>query len=1397
MQHHRLSHAAAITVGLWLAVPATLALAGDEDWLAHPYLEAPVEDLDAALDAFEERMPALTPKVEGTEEAQANDVAMLLNEWGHSFDEQGRQTLVNRRIYRVLTEGGVEDWDPMMVGWEPWYEARPELKVRVIHTDGEVHELDPEDVVVGGAPEPGARVYSDARELVAPLPALEVGDIVEQVVVIQEERPWFSAGRNLAAELNAYVPTATFRLWVEQPADAPFTWVLHGEAELEHLEEPRDGGRVRHSFTARDIRAWDEWVAALPADIWLYPAVEFSTAASWGEVAQGYHALVQAALDTPGTAEAVAPVVTAALAGDDAASLSQGELASRLLAELRTRVRYTGLNLGEAAILPGAPAETLERSYGDAKDQTTLLVALLEAVGIEAHLALVSTVDGFDPSPLMPGLDAFDHAIVVIAGDEPTWIDPIAHLVPAGSLPGRVQDRLALIIAPDTVEPAHTPLTPSDDNRLHHRVRIELPFVGAAEVTEEQWGSGPHGTALRVWGSYRKSREAEGEQATPEEDDGETWDQTDPDDLATPYRWTSSYDDAETGSVGEGVAWVPLYEGTIFDHLPWQAWHAPDEDADPREHDLYWPPFSVELRYDVTPPPGYEMVEEPEGREEHFGPVEYRRTISHEDGVLVVVSTLDWPSARITAEQFAEVQEGLVALAEGDAAAVTYKHAGLLAWEAGEIEGAVEAYRGLVQAWPDDPQPKIDLAEFLVATSLAPAGRAMMDQAVAQARGGDPDDLEHALNMAGWIYTHDDLGNYNGGGYDRDEAVQVWRDAHKTAPDSPTIALGLAVALRHDNHSELLEQDHPDRLEGLELLIAARDMEGADPSLADLVLRGFIEDERFEEALEAARAMPSSDTTRSTILLCLCLLEGAEAAMASADWQELDRDTRTTAVGMANLELIGMRRYAAAIAMLEAIPSSGAMALQAQQMMPLMRQLRPWREQPFDARDPAQVAHRFLVMSAAEDAELSELMALFQRGTDTAPVEAHREALWGGAMAGMTEMGISGMSFGFLPDMLAVLSQAQVVEREGKDAHVVVKMMAPTPSGPADLDFLLVRKGRQWKIVSGDTLLRHQAGAEALARLDADKPDEALRWLHWINDGSSTPPADPWEGALMTHLFHKLSVDDPDAMRLAATALVAAGGDAPKAVDELQRLRAEATDPADRIILGRCLAWAFEQADDDEALAAHFIELREEYPDIGRPFHGLVAALWRLERHEERRDLIERELEREPDEIQIRRYLSAAHAKLGDRDAARVLLLALHQEGEANEYDYNELAWWDIMDDRVDDTTIQHAERANELGQYKDSATLHTLACAVIEQGELQRSLEIVQYAMQSNGYDASNLPEHWWYMVGRIAEGLGEPELAMDIYTRLDADETFHERDTYTLVARRMALLEAAEETP
>ena len=52
-------------------------------------------------------------------------------------------------------------------------------------------------------------------------------------------------------------------------------------------------------------------------------------------------------------------------------------------------VRYVGVELGRSAYEPHPPVETMRNKYGDCKDKAALLVVLLKAIDIPAHIAIV------------------------------------------------------------------------------------------------------------------------------------------------------------------------------------------------------------------------------------------------------------------------------------------------------------------------------------------------------------------------------------------------------------------------------------------------------------------------------------------------------------------------------------------------------------------------------------------------------------------------------------------------------------------------------------------------------------------------------------------------------------------------------------------------------------------------------------------------------------------------------------------------------------------------------------------------------------------------------------------------------------------------------------------------
>lgn len=81
---------------------------------------------------------------------------------------------------------------------------------------------------------------------------------------------------------------------------------------------------------------------------------------------------------------------------------------------VQNEIRYKGENHGIFTHTPKDPSLTLKKRYGDCKDKSNLLVALLRYLNISAHLTLVNTNYGLKISRLNPSPYHFNHMIVHI-----------------------------------------------------------------------------------------------------------------------------------------------------------------------------------------------------------------------------------------------------------------------------------------------------------------------------------------------------------------------------------------------------------------------------------------------------------------------------------------------------------------------------------------------------------------------------------------------------------------------------------------------------------------------------------------------------------------------------------------------------------------------------------------------------------------------------------------------------------------------------------------------------------------------------------------------------------------------------------------------------------------------
>ena len=213
------------------------------------------------------------------------NVVELVEDESYTFDDSGRMNHVGRIIYKVLTQKGAEDWDSLSVSWEPWHEARPVIRARVIAPDFSVHELDPNTVTE--APARGRRLQDIQRRQAAAcaVSGHRAGRGGGGGVHRDGDRAAVCSGPRGARRTGQEdVMVAHSRVVFDAPASLPLRTQLLLLPDVKPVRTEA-GGRVTLTFEVGPIDGIDSREPYLPPDAVHFPIIAFATGASWQSVA--------------------------------------------------------------------------------------------------------------------------------------------------------------------------------------------------------------------------------------------------------------------------------------------------------------------------------------------------------------------------------------------------------------------------------------------------------------------------------------------------------------------------------------------------------------------------------------------------------------------------------------------------------------------------------------------------------------------------------------------------------------------------------------------------------------------------------------------------------------------------------------------------------------------------------------------------------------------------------------------------------------------------------------------------------------------------------------------------------------------------------------------------------
>jgi len=1319
---------------------------------------------------------------------------ILFSETRMRFAEDGRETKVSRMVYRIENAQANDSWSAIDAHWSPWHQERPQMRARVITPDGAVHSLDPATITeAGAAPEPS--LFEDDRILRAPLPAAGPGAVVEQEITLRDTAPFFAGGTVDREFIRGMVPIHHARVVVEAPVGLPLRHIVRALPEGGFREEVADGER-RLLFEYRDLSPYEEDIEQWqPSDVRWLSYVAVSTGASWADVARRYSEIVEEAVRGAGQAPEIREFLRAA----SVPAASQRESIDRILARLGTEVRYTGVELGMGKIVPRPPAETLRRKFGDCKDKAVLLIALLRAAGIPAEVALLKA--GVHISELeesLPGMGAFNHAIVVVPGTPEIWIDPTDRYARAGELPAGDQGRLALIASLATDRLVRSPEATAADNHMVSTREFFLADMGPARVVETVEVRGEMERNLRDWyaGQDEKTLHealADGVQSRFLAAKLGKVDHSDPADLSIPFRQRLEAEEARRGLTDLQTAGVAVFPIAALASLPDELLEEQESqesrtEAKPKprraDYDLAVP-FRQEIRYRAVPPAGFRPQPPPPNRVRQLGPA----TLTEEytasaDGTLTATVRFEIDKRRLTAEDFQAIRDKVSELSKEGAVFLKFDQVGEAELAAGRVREAIEELRRLAALSPKKALPRTRLARALLAAGMGEAAREEARRAVALEPSFAP-----ASSTLGWILQHDEVGRRFGKGFDRAGAIAAYRKAKELDPKEAVVRADLAILLEYDaaGRRYTKDADLPAAVDEYKALRADLKEEMMDDNL----LFSFLHAGRFAEMKELIGELDDSATRSTLRLVAVAVTEGADAASRQAERSFVDGEKRRSALLQASQYLLQARRYPEAAALLEGASRQAANAAELLARLELLRKLRPSEELTFPD-DPAGVVQRwFLLALGSEHPDEKKIMALCSRdfGRDL----FSRKKSDGLAGSGLEEMrrGMAAqveLPANLLADMMLAMFRSTVTGDEAAGFRVTLT----TPFANDSMAVHVVREDGELKI-AGFSEVVESLGREALRRVERGDLRGARQWLDWAREEvKSVGGDDPLASSPFTTLWAQGAEGTADEARCAAASLLEGSETAGEALPLLLSCRQTAAEGPRRSALDLALAltygWLDRAAEKVEAARS----LTAAFPRSQRAYGLLNEALFKLENWDELRRLAEARLAVDANDPLPVLVLYGIAVKKGDLAEAEKQLRQIVDHGKAGAGVFNDLAWLALARGQVNDQAIEHAQRAATLSQYHAASSLHTLAALYAEVGKTAEAYQIILQALAASRAEVPDSDD--WYIFGRLAEHYGLPDAAKRYYARMTPPEPGAEAgllSTYRLARRRLVIVE------
>lgn len=317
-----------------------------------------------------------------------------------------------RYSVQVLSSDGIRENSDIQIDFDPTFQKLEIHEVNIYRNGLKINKLIPDDFkLIQKEASADRHIYDGALSALLHLTDVQKNDIIDYSYSLKGFNPVYGnqVSGFLYHKIGIKVENFHYRLSVPQGQALQIHANGHGYQPVKLSQHGRDiyewshGGLQPVSFDT-NVPYWSA----------MYPMTSYSTFSDWKSV-------VDWALPLYGYSENELVDIKSQLPGNK-------ENISRMTDIIRyvqDDIRYLGLESGMSAYRPNPPQRVFRQKYGDCKDKSLLLVALLRSEGLEAYPVLVNTQWKHNVDNFTANAAAFDHCVVTYKWKgEDFYVDP-------------------------------------------------------------------------------------------------------------------------------------------------------------------------------------------------------------------------------------------------------------------------------------------------------------------------------------------------------------------------------------------------------------------------------------------------------------------------------------------------------------------------------------------------------------------------------------------------------------------------------------------------------------------------------------------------------------------------------------------------------------------------------------------------------------------------------------------------------------------------------------------------------------------------------------------------------------------------------------------------------------